>query len=73
VIMDQGRIVEQGTHDSLLQQNGPLRVAVAAPVRRFSSIPARGSGGITASRRCHVLSRTAAQTRTQRLRARMPC
>ena len=35
VVLDRGRIVEQGTHDELLAPQRPLRRAVAAPVRRL--------------------------------------
>ena len=43
VIMDQGRIVEQGSHDELLRRGGPLRRPVGAPVRR---LPGQGGGGV---------------------------
>ena len=43
--IDQGRIVEQGTHAQLLERNGIYAAAVAAPVRR---LPRRGPGaGVT--------------------------
>ena len=35
VVLDRGRIVEQGTHAELLRLERPLRRAVAAPVRRL--------------------------------------
>ena len=35
VVLDHGRIVEQGTHAELLRAERPLRGAVAAPVRRL--------------------------------------
>ena len=42
VIMDQGRIVEEGSHDELSEARRPLRRAVGAPVGR---LPGRGGGG----------------------------
>ena len=42
VIMDQGRIVEEGSHDELLRARRALRRAVGAPVRR---LPGRAGGG----------------------------
>ena len=35
IVLDRGRIVEQGTHDELLGPQRPLRYIVAAPVRRL--------------------------------------
>ena len=41
VVLDHGRIVEQGTHAELLRAERPLRRAVAAPVRRLHRRRAR--------------------------------
>ena len=38
VVMDEGGIVEEGTHDELVAKRRPLCAALAAPVRR---LPAR--------------------------------
>ena len=45
VILDHGRIVEQGTHDDAAARRRPLRGAVAAPVRRLHRCRAGGSRG----------------------------
>ena len=39
VVLDHGRIVEQGTHAELLRAGRPLRGAVAAPIRRLHRRP----------------------------------
>ena len=46
IVLDHGRIVEQGTHDELLRARRPLRRAVAAAVRRLHRRPHRGGGGV---------------------------
>ena len=48
VVLDHGRIVEQGTHDELLRAQRPLCGAVAAPVRRLHRRRGRAGGGVTA-------------------------
>ena len=45
VVLDRGRIVEQGTHAELLRARRPLCRAVAAPVRRLHRCRAAGAGG----------------------------
>ena len=47
VVMDEGKIVETGSHGQLLRAGRALRLALAAPVRRHAGgrQPARGSGG----------------------------
>ena len=46
VVLDRGRIVEQGTHDELLRARRPLRRAVAAPVRRLHRCRRHAGGGV---------------------------
>ena len=56
VIMDQGRIVEEGSHDELLRARRPLRRAVGAPVGRLPRRADRGGGvgGVTGSDPWHA-------------------
>ena len=46
VVLDHGRIVEQGTHAELLRARRPLRRAVAPPVRRLHRRRRRAGGGV---------------------------
>ena len=46
VVLDRGRIVEQGTHDELLAPQRPLRRAVAAAVRRLHRRRRHAGGGV---------------------------
>ena len=43
VIMDQGRIIEEGSHDDAAEARRPLRRPVVPPVRR---LPGQGGGGM---------------------------
>ena len=45
VVMDRGRIVEQGTHAELLQQRRPLRRPLRAAVRRRARIAVAAAAG----------------------------
>ena len=47
IVLDRGRIVEQGTHEELLRARRPLRRAVAAPVRRLHRRRRHAGGGVT--------------------------
>ena len=46
VVLDHGRIVEQGTHAELLRARRPLRRAVAAAVRRLHRRRRPAGGGV---------------------------
>ena len=46
IVLDRGRIVEQGTHDELLRARRPLRRAVAAAVRRLHRRRRHAGGGV---------------------------
>ena len=48
VVMDKGRVIEEGSHDELVAKRRPLRAALAAPVGR---LPARGRSGRRRQRR----------------------
>ena len=50
VVLDHGRIVEQGTHAELLRAKRPLCGAVAAPVRRLHRCRERAGGGVVGAR-----------------------
>ena len=47
VVLDHGRIVEQGSHRELIAARRPLRRAVAAPVRRLHRRRRHAGGGVT--------------------------
>ena len=49
VVLDHGRIVEQGTHDELLRARRALRGAVAPPVGRLHRRRRHAGGGVTSA------------------------
>ena len=59
VVLDRGRIVEQGSHDELLRRNGTLCLALAAPVRRLHRRLRPAGGGVAFGRPGHMFRRHA--------------